>query len=96
MNWSDGTSYSRFDKERVPRIWELSITKKMTLIVHRHIYDESTWFMTLHNYHTTVIDMVNLCTDDADKAKADAIGLTIEYLYKQKDELENVIKHLKE
>ena len=95
MNWEDGTSYSRFDHERIPRIWELPITKKMTLVVHRHIYDESTWFVTLHDHNSVVIDMVNLHTDNVDNAKANAIHLAMEYLQKQKDSIQCAINDLK-
>lgn len=96
MNWKDGTSYSKFDHERIPRIWELPITKKITLVVHRHIYDKSTWFMTLRHLGNTVINMLNLNTDDENQAKAYAIDMTLEYLCCQKEEIESAIQRLRQ
>jgi len=95
MKWEDGTSYSKFDHERIPRIWELPITKKMTLVVHRHVYDESTWFMTLHDHNSVVIDMINLYTDNAETAKANAVHFVLGYLYEQKDLIQSAIDDMK-
>ena len=95
MKWEDGTSYSKFDHERIPRIWELPIKNRMTLTVHRHIYNESTWFMTLRDHGATVIDMVDMCTNNIDNAKARAIQLTMEYLHKEKDLIQFAIDDLK-
>ena len=93
MNWIDSTTHSKFDKERKPRIISLNLTKRYTLVVHRHITDESTWFMTIHN---TRIDMVDLYTDDLHEAKSKAIAHAIEFLYEQKEELEAAIHQLED
>lgn len=88
LKWIDSTTHSRWDKERKPRILNLALTKRWTLVVHRHIHDESTWFMTIHNTH---VDMVNLRTDDLEIAKSKAIEYAINYMKEHVNELQNSI-----
>ena len=93
MEWKDITTYSRFDKKRIPRILEYRLNKELTIIVHRHICDESTWFVTIHG---TKINMVDLHTDDLATAKNLAIEIFIAFLNEKIVEYKFAVEKLKE
>ena len=92
MEWKDITTYSRFDKKRIPRILEYRLNKELAMIVHRHICDESTWFVSIHG---TKIDMVDLHTDDLATAKNLANAIFITFLNEKIEEYEAAVKKIK-
>ena len=72
--WKDETSYSRSDKERVPRVWELN-DGLLLLCVHRwHGLDG--WFMTLRFDGAQMIEKRELKADDIEAAKVEALDHT--------------------
>ena len=88
MKWEDITTYSRGCQERIPRIWQCPLSKNYKLTVHRHVYYENTWFVTVHE---TDIDAIDLHTDDLTEAKAKAVNILIDFLNKKKNEIEDVL-----
>lgn len=91
MEWKDITTYSKFTKERLPRILEYRLNKDLSLIVHRHICDESTWFASVHG---TKIYMVDLHTDDLETAKIKGKKILIVLLNEKIKEYELAIENL--
>lgn len=55
MEWVDKTSYSRGDKERVPRTWEIG-AGDARLVVTRRIHEEG-WFMVCHGLNMGPVEM---------------------------------------
>lgn len=46
MKWGDATSYSRGDRERIPRTWELPVSDVFKITITRHIhYSPETWLL---------------------------------------------------
>ena len=69
MNWVDTTSYSRGDTKREPKIWELNLGNRIVLKVHRYVGIDGTWFVTAYLNGSELLSMIDLHTDDAEKAK---------------------------
>ncbi|MEY8416695.1 hypothetical protein AAK964_10370 [Tissierella praeacuta] len=64
MEWKDKTSYSRGDKERIPRVLELNI-EGLRIVIHRIIHCEG-WYLTA--YELNINDFF-LETEDVVEAK---------------------------
>lgn len=72
--WKDVTTYSRDDKDRLPRVWHLDCGD-MRVAVHKHIhYAPDAWLLTCSPF----FDKRELCAKDADDAKAEALALVRE------------------
>ena len=54
--WEDKTSYSRDEKPRVPRCWELRVAW-LRLIVHRLHGVENVWFGSCYDLNLKDIDL---------------------------------------
>ena len=71
--WEEVTTFSRGDKERIPRIWELN-ADKLTITVHRHIhYLEDQWLLTCRPFY----DCFELQCEDIDDAKFEALNIML-------------------
>lgn len=81
MEWRDGTSYSRGDKERVPRLLELDV-EGVVVVIHRIIHCEG-WYLTVHKLN---IEKVDLNVDSLDDAKIKGVKFVVDYIEK----LENI------
>lgn len=87
--WKDVTSYSRGNKERIPRILEAEICG-FTLTIHRHIHIPGTWLLSCCRLD---LDNVDLRTDDFAEAENKAIAFFIKHLDKYV-ELQDTMKAL--
>lgn len=69
--WTDVSSYSQSDKERIPNVWELRIGK-IRLVVHRHkYYEPDQWLMSVHG--DVDIDKRPLLRKDIEEAQNEAL-----------------------
>ena len=73
LEWRDKTSYSRGDKERKPRIWELKVGG-LRIVIHRIIHYPE-WYVSC--YDLSIEDNC-LYTDDLEEAKAIGIKTIID------------------
>lgn len=69
MEIRDITTHSQRDKDKTPRIYEISV-KGIRYTVHRHIYYPGTWLLTCRDIG---IEMEDLKTDDAQQALHNAM-----------------------
>jgi hypothetical protein len=87
LEWKDTTSYSRDDKERIPRTWKLEKEYyKLSICVTRIVHYEG-WYMNCYNLG--MIE-VSLKTGNLEEAKKEALRLVadrIDELSKQYREL---------
>lgn len=82
--WKDATSYSRDDKERIPRVWKINFGK-FTLTVHRHIYyDPKMWLASSDLFEHREMG------EDLEEAKKKAIELLKSKLTTAIKEMEDV------
>ena len=72
MEWQDKTSYSRADKERVPRILEIKV-EGLKVTIHRIIHCEG-WYLTVYELN---IDDRYLGTEDLEGAKNRGLEVVI-------------------
>lgn len=78
MKWQDGTSYSKSDKERIPRILEVNV-RGLTIIIHRIIhYDE--WHLTVRGKLN--IKDLQLHTEDLEEAKIKGMEIVMNEILK--------------
>lgn len=85
IEWKDVSSYSRYDKERIPSILELKI-EGIRIVVHRIIHYDG-WFVSCYDLN---IEDEQLYTEDLEDAKIKGINYIvdeIDKLGKLKDEL---------
>ena len=93
MEWKDGTSYSRGDKERIPRFLELEVDGAI-IVIHRIGHLES-WYLTVHKLN---IEEINLNTDNLDVAKTKGMKFVIDHITElgnMKNKLITVISNAK-
>ena len=91
MKWRDGTSNSRGDKERVPRLLELDV-EGVVVVIHRIMHCEG-WYLTVHKLN---IEKIELDTDNLNDAKSKGLKFVIGYIEKLeniKDKLIDVINN---
>lgn len=81
-HWEDATSYSRNDKDRTPRTWELKLNG-FRISVTRHIhYPKDQWLLL-----TKLHDYVELENKDIEFAKVEAVETVKKTLRDIADEL---------
>ena len=91
--WTDITTYSHGDKERVPRVLSLDFKGlNCNVKVHRHIYCPDTWLLSCKSVG---IDMCDLVTGNLEEAKNKAIELVLSGLEKRRVEIEATIIEIK-
>ena len=66
IDWKDETSYSRLDKEHIPRVWSCEFEKTVKVVIHKHIYTGEEWNLSCNVLN---LDTVSLKTTDLEKAK---------------------------
>jgi hypothetical protein len=71
LEWRDISSFSREDKDRTPRAFELR-TESMRVAVHRHMYYPGRWMLSV--YGTLEVQMRPLEAEDIEDAKAEALA----------------------
>ena len=72
MEWIDGSSYSRDDKEKIPSVWKFIIKGLIIISVHKHIhYPEGQWLLTCLPF----FNKYELPQKDVEEAKAAAIRM---------------------
>ncbi len=86
MEWKDCTSYSRSDKERVPRTYEFR-GERIRLVVTRKYDIETTWFGCCFGID---IDGIDLHTNDLEEAKSQLVAIVKERLMKMSACLEEL------
>jgi len=69
MEIKDITTYSRLDKDKTPRVYEVSL-QGIRYTVHRHIHYPGTWLLTCRDIG---IEMENMETDDTQQALHNAM-----------------------
>jgi len=87
LEWKDTTSYSRGDKERIPRILEIKV-EGLRIVVHRIIHYPE-WYVSCYDLN---IEDRCLYVDDLYEAKIKAIDIILEKLeglMRVKEVLEN-------
>lgn len=72
MNWTDSTSYSRDDKERVPVSWSTEIGGLRITVTCGHIHHKPDWVMHCFNIG---IDTLPITATNAEDAKLIAIKI---------------------
>ncbi len=85
--WKDVTSYSRDDKEWIPRIWELRLNE-CKVVVHRHIHHPGTWLLTCRELH---IERSDLLTDDQNEAFNKVADIIPKKIQQNIDKLQNMM-----
>lgn len=71
MKWTDITSYSRDDVERVPTWWSIKLGAFVLKVGNEHIHyrDNPVWFMIFERGHE-VLGVKDKFTEEEAKAKA--------------------------
>jgi len=87
-NWKDATSYSRADKERTPRVWELQ-DGRLRILLHR-IHDiPDAWFVSC--YLLQISDKA-LKAKDIEGAKKEAIAIVKKAFNELADSFKRLLK----
>lgn len=83
--WSDSSSYSRDEKERIPKEWTLE-TGFLKICIHRHIhFDPKTWLLSCHELGISRFILGEIDTKQAQDKAIDIIKLKLK---KMADSLE--------
>lgn len=85
MEWQDKTSYSKGDKERVPRVLEINV-EGLRVVIHRIIHCEG-WYLTVYELN---IDDRYLETDDLEDAKNRGLEVVIGRILKL-EKIKNIL-----
>lgn len=71
MKWKDDTSYSREDKERVPKTWTLDLGEVRITVTCGHIYHRGEWVMHCRPWFDThALNMLENVNAEEAQAKA--------------------------
>ena len=74
--WKDQTSFSKSDKERVPSVWVMKLTRNIKIsVVRGHICDPENWVMHCDPWFMTTSLNLPSTVENLDEAKARAITL---------------------
>ena len=65
--WTDGTSYSRDDKERIPTTWELRVGKLRIWITNGHVCYKGIWIMTCPDLNLREIVLLAKTKEEAQR-----------------------------
>ena len=94
MNWEDETAYSNTVGEHQgeidPRTWATYVNG-VQVIVTRHVYFPETWVLLCRYLH---LDLIDLHTDDIEKAKANALAKIRQTIEERVGELQEILKEL--
>lgn len=97
MKWTDITTYSRGDKVREPRIWELKLADGIWLNVHKYVGCGDAWFASARVVsNNTRMNCVDLQTEDPECAKARAIMKMRALLKDVRQQIDNAMSALYE
>lgn len=74
--WKDRTSYGRYDKERIPSVWHLQLTRDIRIsVVRTHIYNRESWVMHCAPWFDThSLDLPSI-VENRDEAMARALSM---------------------
>ena len=79
MEWKDQTSYSRDDKERIPSVWVLQLTREVRVsVVRSHIYDRENWVLHCQPWFDTFSLRLPSTVENRDEAMSRATALVLE------------------
>lgn len=84
LKWNDRTSYSRTDKERVPRVWEADLPL-CRIVVHRLLGVSDVWFLSCRELR---IDSIALGSATAEQAQREGLVYVRETVRKMHADLE--------
>jgi len=72
--WKDTTSYRQGERASTakPRSWEMITMSNLRVIVHRHIDDPYSWFLSCYDLR---IEKLQLNSEDIEEAKEEAIQI---------------------
>lgn len=74
--WKDKTSYSRDDRERIPSIWQLQLTRDIRIsVVRKHIHNPDSWVMHCAPWFDTQSLGLPPTVENRDEAMARAVTL---------------------
>jgi len=77
--WKDQTSYSRGEKERVPSVWVMQLTREVRIsVVRSHIYNPENWVMHCAPWFDTHSLNLPSTVENRDEAMSRAIALVRE------------------
>ena len=77
--WKDVTSFSRGDKERIPSVWTLQLTRHVKIsVVRLHIYDRENWVMHCAPWFDTYSLKLPSTVENRDEAMSRATALVRE------------------
>ena len=91
LNWTDETSYSRNEKDRLPRVLECELFPNIKMTVHKHIHYGDEWLLSSE---AAGFDKEQLGTADINLAKRIAIRTMTERLKKKCAEFKAAILEL--
>lgn len=73
--WKDQTSYSRDDKERIPSVWVLRLTRDIRiLVVRNHRYSPDSWVVHCNPWFDTHSLDLPPTVENRDEAMARAMS----------------------
>ena len=74
--WKDVTSFSRDDKERIPSVWTLQLTRHVRIsVVRTHISDKENWVMHCAPWFDTYSLKLPSTLENRDEAMSRATAL---------------------
>ena len=88
MNWTDITSYSRMDAERMPRVFECTLTPYISFKVHKHIHYGEAWLLTAP---CVGLDCFELETANLTEAQTNAAAIMSQKLLERQNELNTAL-----
>jgi hypothetical protein len=91
MRWTDISSYSQNDKERIPTVYQLKVDD-LIIRVHRHIhYPKDTWLLSSSKLD---IDHHELRAKDIKEAQEEALDIARKGVENLVEELEQIQRQL--
>jgi hypothetical protein len=74
--WKDVTSFSRDDKDRIPSVWTLQLTRHVRIsVVRSHVYDKENWVMHCAPWFDTYSLKLPSTVENRDEAMSRATAL---------------------
>jgi len=89
IKWTDGTSYSKSEKERIPRVWRAKI-KTMDIIIHR-IHGIPGWYLT--SRYLNIKDYA-LTYEDIEQCKTRVEDIVKKSLYSNIREMQDILAEI--
>lgn len=89
--WVDQTSYARGDKERIPSVWVLRLTRNVKIsVVRSHIYDRENWVLHCDPWFDTFSLKLPSTVENRDEAMSRATALVREKITELADAMRKV------